>query len=258
MKEYQFMFYRDEILLERQPAGKFTIPFAEEAPFAPSSGDNVIDITAIDGSKAKAYRLAAPITNEEGYEMCGLRKSFYKLPSHLYKTAGKCKELLYWDVNTKYCGACGSPLKMNTPISKKCGKCGKEVWPQLSPAIIVLIHRDNDVLLVHAKNFKGSFFGLVAGFVETGETFEEAVHREVLEETGLKIKNLKYFGSQPWPYPCGIMVGFNADYESGTLRLQKSELSAGSWFNKEDLPEMPEKLSIARRLIDAWLERHDG
>ena len=94
----------------------------------------------------------------------------------------------------------------------------------------------------------------MAGFVETGETLEEAVHREVKEETGLEIKNLRYFGSQPWPYPCGLMIGFNADYAGGTLRLQKSELSAGAWFGIDDMPQMPEKLSIARRLIDAWLD----
>ena len=111
------------------------------------------------------------------------------------------------------------------------------------------------MLLVHAKNFKTDFYGLVAGFVETGETLEEAVHREVMEETGIKIKNVTYFSSQPWPYPSGLMVGFNADYVSGELRLQRSELSKGGWFSKNNLPTIPEKLSIARMLIDAWLEK---
>ena len=129
------------------------------------------------------------------------------------------------------------------------------VWPQLATAVIVLIHRGDEVLLVHAKNFKTDFYGLVAGFVETGETLEEAVHREVMEETGIKIKNVTYFSSQPWPYPSGLMVGFNADYVSGEVRLQRSELSKGDWFSKNNLPTIPEKLSIARMLIDAWLEK---
>ena len=111
----------------------------------------------------------------------------------------------------------------------------------------------DEVLLVHARNFRRDFFGLVAGFVETGETLEEAVHREVMEETGITIGNLRYFGSQPWPYPCGLMVGFHADYVSGSIRLQSEELSQGAWFRREHLPEIPEKLSIARRLIDDWL-----
>ena len=146
-------------------------------------------------------------------------------------------------------------MQMHTTISKRCTQCGKEVWPQLATAVIVLIHRGDEVLLVHAKNFKTDFYGLVAGFVETGETLEEAVHREVMEETGIKIKNVTYFSSQPWPYPSGLMVGFNADYVSGELRLQRSELSKGGWFSKNNLPTIPEKLSIARMLIDAWLEK---
>ena len=144
-------------------------------------------------------------------------------------------------------------MKMHTDISKRCEECGKEVWPSLATAIIVLVHRGNEVLLVHARNFRGNFFGLVAGFVETGESLEEAVHREVMEETGLTITNLRYFGSQPWPYPSGLMVGFHADYVSGEIKLQKEELAAGQWFTKDNLPEIPEKLSIARRIIDDWL-----
>ncbi len=145
-------------------------------------------------------------------------------------------------------------MRFHTDISKRCSECGKEVWPQLSTAVIVLIHRGPDeVLLVHARNFKTDFFGLVAGFVETGETLEEAVCREVSEETGLTIKNIRYFGSQPWPYPCGLMVGFHADYAAGEIHLQRSELSKGAWFHRDHLPHIPEKLSIARRLIDDWL-----
>ena len=130
-----------------------------------------------------------------------------------------------------------------------------EIYPRISPAIIVLIKRGEDeVLLVHARNFRGTFKGLVAGFLEPGETLEECVRREVMEETGLTIKNLKYFGSQPWPYPSGIMIGYSAEYESGTIKLQDEELSAGAFYHKSCLPEIPKKLSIARRLIDAWLE----
>ena len=107
---------------------------------------------------------------------------------------------------------------------------------------------------MHAKNFRRDFYGLVAGFVETGETLEEAVKREVAEEVGLEITNIRYFASQPWPYPSGLMVGFTADYVSGEIKLQEDELSAGGWFSKNNLPEIPEKLSIARKLIDDWAE----
>ena len=145
-------------------------------------------------------------------------------------------------------------LVLGIPLGLVMGRC-KNRWPdKIGTAIIVLIKKGDQVLLVHARNFKGNFDSLVAGFVETGESLEEAVHREVMEETGLTIRNVKYFSSQPWPYPSGLMVGYTAEYVDGEIHLQKEELSRGKWFSKDNLPILPEKLSIARRLIDAWLE----
>ncbi len=254
MNAYYFIFCKTDVLLEKLPNGQYTIPLEETCPVTCKPWTHIMDITTLtDGTPVKALRIDSPITNNSKYEMCGLRASFYKLPHDLYLMAGKCQELLYWDYNTKYCGVCGAPMQMHTHISKRCTQCGKEVWPQLATAVIVLIKKGDEVLLVHAKNFKTDFYGLVAGFVETGETLEEAVHREVFEETGLTIHHLKYFSSQPWPFPSGLMVGFTADYASGELSLQTTELSKGGWFTKENLPQIPEKLSIARKLIDHWL-----
>lgn len=253
-KKLYFVFCNGEILLEKLPDGSFSIPCSEEPPVDVKAGSNIMSVTTAEGITVFAYDMENPVTDNTRYEMCGLRASYYKLSDELYKTAGKCEELLYWDRNTQYCGTCGGRMKMHTDISKCCEKCGREVWPQLATAIIVLIRKGDEVLLVHARNFRGNFYGLVAGFVETGETLEEAVEREVLEETGLRIRNIRYFGSQPWPYPCGLMVGFNAEYQSGDIHLQDSEIAAGAWFRKDNLPEIPEKLSIARRLIDNWLE----
>ena len=185
--------------------------------------------------------------------MVGLRKTFDVLPSDFYQLAGKCAELVYWDQNSKYCGCCGAPMKWHTEISKHCTECGKEIWPQLQTAIIVRVTRGDEVLMVHAHNFRGHFYGLVAGFVETGETLEECVRREVWEETHLKVKNVRYFASQPWPYPAGLMVGFTADYDGGEIQLQRSELGGGGWFRRDNLPEMPNRSSLARQLIDDWL-----
>lgn len=254
MPYHYFVFCQSDLLLQKNNDGTFSIPFCDEPPTEVKPWTNVMSVFPPNGEEVKTYRIDAPVVDDTHYEMCGLRQSFYKLPRDLYLTAGKCEELLYWDHNTKFCGVCGGHNKMHTAISKRCEECGKEVWPQLATAVIVLIHRGaDDVLLVHAKNFKGNFFGLVAGFVETGETLEEAVHREVKEETGVEITNLRYFGSQPWPYPCGLMVGFHADYVSGDIKLQRSEIAAGAWFSRDNLPQIPEKLSIARMLIDNWL-----
>ena len=255
MKKYWFIFCKTDIMLEKAE-DSFSIPLSEDCPIPLHPWKHVLNITPMeDGTEVKAVMIDQPITDYPQYEMCGLRPSFYRLPNEFYLKAGKCHELLYWDNNTRFCGVCGAPMKMHTDISKRCTNCGKEVWPQLATAIIVLVHRGEEVLLVHARNFKTEFYGLVAGFVETGETLEEAVHREVAEETGIQIKNLRYFGSQPWPYPCGLMVGFNADYNGGDIHLQQSELSKGAWFTKENLPTIPEKLSIARMILDDWLEK---
>ena len=200
-----FIFCKDELLLRCTDNG-CTIPEGEVPPVELKPWTHVMNV---EGDQA--FSIDQPVSNMKGYEMCGLRKSYYKLSHEEYLKAGKCHELLYWDRNTRFCGVCGGTMKLH-------------------------------------------FYGVVAGFVETGETLEEAVHREVMEETGITITNLRYFGSQPWPYPCGLMVGFNADYVEGEIHLQRSELSKGAWFNKENLPTIPEKLSIARKLIDAWIE----
>ena len=257
MDTQYFVFCQSDLVLERHD-DNYLIPTNPPTEIKPWT-------TVMDIDGAKAYRIDRPITDSEHFEMCPLRQSYYKLSKSDYLKAGKCQELLYWDQNTKFCGVCGGPMRFDTPISKKCDHCGKELWPSLAIAIIVLIRRKaptpatdgsykDEVLLVHANSFRDNHYGLVAGFVETGETLEEAVYREVMEETGLHITNLRYFGSQPWPYPCGLMVGFTADYDYGKIHLQRSELSKGAWFDRDHLPHIPEKLSIARQLIDAWLE----
>lgn len=274
MKKYWFVFCKSDLVLVKHDDGTFSVPLSEYPPIAVKPWTTVHHITIPDAlasgfedyafSEVGAFSIAAPIGDdgaaesaseqEEKLVMCPLRQSFYKLTNAHYLMAGKCYELLYWDSNTKYCGVCGSPMKMHSEISKRCTQCGKEIWPQLATAVIVLIHRGDEVLLVRARNFRGDFYGLVAGFVETGETLEEAVEREVHEETGLQITNIRYFASQPWPYPSGLMVGFHADYVSGEIHLQHSELSSGGWFTKDNLPHIPEKLSIARRLLDSWID----
>lgn len=254
MKKYYFVFCKDDVLLMPLDDGSFTIPCQEEPPTEVKPWTHLMNISPMaDGTEVVTYRIEMPPVDSK-LQPSPLRQSYYKLPRELYLKAGKCQELLYWDRNTKYCGVCGAPMRMDTDISKKCTECGKEIWPQLATAVIVLIHRGDEVLLVRAKNFRTDFYGLVAGFVETGETLEEAVAREAMEETGVTITNIRYFGSQPWPYPCGLMVGFHADYVSGEIHLQRSEIAKGGWFTRDNLPTIPEKLSIARMLLDDWLE----
>lgn len=183
----------------------------------------------------------------------GLRESASLLPAAQYAACAKAAELLHWDATTRYCSCCGSPMRRHTPISKLCSGCAREIWPSPAPCAIVLIRRGDEALLVHARTFARPFYGLVAGFVETGESLEQAVVREVREETNLEITNLRYFGSQAWPFPLQLMIGFTADYAGGELRFADGELSAGGFFTRANHPDIPSPPSIARRLIDAWL-----
>lgn len=254
MSDLYFAFCQGDLLLTsdgRIPQGE---PPVEFQPW-----EHVTDIEKTlspHGPVYHVYRLDRPVIGREDLQMMGLRKTFEILSPEMYQLAGKCAELVYWDQNSRYCGCCGAPMKWQTEISKHCTECGKELWPQLQTAIIVRVTRNggDEILLVHAHNFRGHFYGLVAGFVETGETLEECVKREVWEETHLRIKNIRYFASQPWPYPAGLMVGFTAEYESGELKLQREELGGGGWFNRENLPEIPNRSSLARWLIDDWIK----
>lgn len=254
MPRYWYIFCQDELLLKKED-GRLTVPYSEEPPTPIEAWTT--QISPNPDIPYTAYAIAAPIPEDEQWRMLGLRQTYDVLSLEQYNIAGKCRELLFWHQNNKYCGCCGGPMRWDTPISKKCTMCGKELWPNVAVATIVLIRREDKVLLVHANNFRGNHYGLVAGFVETGETLEECVRREVREEVGLEITNLRYFGSQPWPYPCGLMVGFTADYASGEIHLQRSELSQGGWFDRGHLPELPMKLSIARKLIDNWISESE-
>ena len=255
MKKYWFVFFNDSLLLQKDDENKYTIPLQENPPVEIREGDSVHNVTPFGDVEVKTFLVNRPLLASPTLEMHPLRKSYQLIDEVLYQKAGKCYEILYWDAHTKFCGICGSPMNLETDISKRCSNCGNEVWPQLSTAIICLISKGDELLLVRANTFRHNFFGLVAGFVETGESLEEAVCREVMEETGLIIDNIHYFGSQPWPYPCGLMVGFTAEYVSGELHLQRSELTEGGWFHYKQLPPIPEKMSIARRLIDSFLEK---
>lgn len=246
-----FFFCQGDILLTRE--GNIPFGFSAPVPLQPweqvtklCQGDTEIIVAALD----------RPVSHAEGLQMVPLRKTFHSLCAADYRMAGKCAELLYFHHNSRFCGVCGGQMLWDSEISKKCIECGKELWPALSTAVIVRVRRGDEILLVHARSFRDRHYGLVAGFVETGETLEQCVEREVWEETRLRIRNIRYFGSQPWPYPCGLMVGFTADYLDGDICLQKSELNAGGWFKADSLPDLPDPSSIAYLLIRDFLREY--
>ncbi|GIW04292.1 MAG: hypothetical protein KatS3mg059_0912 [Thermomicrobiales bacterium] len=194
---------------------------------------------------------------QRGFACCGLRALYGRVSDDLFAVAGRAAQIIEWDRTHQYCGRCGTPTE-TAPAerAKRCPRCGLLSFPRLSPAIIVLVERGDEVLLARSPHFAEGMYSTLAGFVEPGESLEEAVYREVLEETGIAVTGLQYFGSQPWPFPHSLMIGFTARYAGGEITIDRNEIEDARWFTAFTLPRVPQKLSIARRLIDAFVARY--
>jgi len=247
---YWFIFHEDIVLLQKE-ADQYTIPFEVNPPI---DVDYSLEVDFPDGIPCKAAWVSNELEETENYYPINLRASWELLDHALFEKAGKASQILYWDKNSRFCPACGTKTNQTTPITKICPFCSKELYPVISTAILALVQKGDSLLLVRTYNFRGTFHSLVAGFLEAGETLEQCVAREVLEETGLTVDNITYFGNQPWPFPSGLMVGYICNYVSGDIKLQDDELISGAFYTKENLPELPRKLSLARKMIDWWLE----
>ncbi|MFC2602386.1 MAG: NUDIX domain-containing protein [Treponema sp.] len=183
-----FVFFKSDMLIRKCHDGTYTVPRCDDPPIAVKHSTEIHQITPMeDGEEVRTFRVDAPITYLDDHEMCGLRASFYKLPKEMYLKAGHCHQLLFWDYTTQFCGICGGRMKKESYISKRCTVCGNEIWPSPAIAVITLIRNGDKALLVHANNFRKNFYGLVAGFVELGETLENAARREICEEVGLTV-----------------------------------------------------------------------
>ncbi|MDR2075523.1 MAG: NAD(+) diphosphatase [Desulfovibrio sp.] len=245
-----FLFWSGQILLRAEATGLEALPCAPEAPLAPAGG--VHDLGGYAQKPCRACRVDF-LPEEGGLRAVDLRSAYRILGESLYQLAGKGREMIHWEEHSRYCPACGAGTEPATPLSRQCPACGRLLFPHIAPAVLALIHKEDRILLVRAHSFTGPHYGLVAGFLEPGESLEECVRREVLEETGLEVGGITYFGSQPWPYPSGLMVGFVMRHTAGEIRLQQEELSHGAFFPRQDLPGLPHRLSLARRMIDSWL-----
>lgn len=195
-----------------------------------------------------------------GGQAIPLRELYGLIEEPVFWFAGRAAHVYHWHIRSQFCGRCGAATLWNTrEISKTCTQCNEVYYPKISPAIIVAITRPTDrgpaVLLAKHTNRPHGFYGLIAGFIEPGESAEEAVHREVLEETGIRIHRLRYWKSQPWPFPEGLMLGYTAEYHSGELEIQEDELTHAGFYTAGDLPLLPPALSLSRQLTDLVLGR---
>jgi NAD+ diphosphatase len=193
-----------------------------------------------------------------GFVFEDLRALFSRIDDASYEAALTAIHLLEWDRNSQFCGKCRCALKSRADMrAKECAQCGRLEFPRLSPAIIVLVEKGDTLLLARSARFTAEFYSVLAGFVEPGESLEAAVHREVKEEAGITVKNIRYFGSQPWPFPDSLMIGFTAQYESGEIETDGEEIVEAGWYRADNLPQIPGKLSIARQLIDWFVAKQD-
>ncbi|HEV7507169.1 MAG TPA: NAD(+) diphosphatase [Thermoanaerobaculia bacterium] len=219
-------------------------------------GSGLLDVGTLRGVPAWGLGLPPDAAPPEGFSFLGLRALWGKLDEETWRLAGRAVQLVEWDRNHQYCGRCATPTQRQTgELSRVCPQCGLHHFPRISPAVIVRIERGDEILLARSPHFAPGVYSTIAGFVEPGESLEETVLREVKEEVGVTVTNLRYFGSQPWPFPNSLMVGFVADYESGELVLQPGEIEDAGWFTVNTLPSLPSPLSIARALIDDFIRR---
>jgi NAD+ diphosphatase len=182
-----------------------------------------------------------------------------RLPDHQWALAGRAVQLVEWERTHRYCGRCGTAtLPAEGERAKRCPKCGLLAFPRLAPAVITLVERDGKALLARGTTFGVPMYSCLAGFVEPGETLEQAVRREVREEVGIGLGEVCYFASQPWPFPHSLMVGFLAGWKSGEIVIEPDEIVDAGWFGPDELPAIPPKLSIARSLIDEWQRRQSA
>jgi NAD+ diphosphatase len=180
-----------------------------------------------------------------------------RLEAEEWAIAGRAVQLAEWDRTHRFCGRCATPTEIAAgERARRCPSCGLLAFPRLAPAVIVLAERDDGrALLARNKSFPMPMFSTIAGFVEPGETLEDAVVREVYEEVGVVVTDVAYVASQPWPFPHSLMIGFNARWASGDIVCDGTEIAEADWFSPDDLPMIPPPLSIARRLIDGWVTR---
>jgi NAD+ diphosphatase len=214
----------------------------------------------LENQQCYAVELAlAEVSLPSGMALHGLRSLYGRLAEDHFALAGRAVQILTWDRTHQFCGQCGTATElMAGERGKRCPACSHTAYPRLSPAVIMLITRPGQVLLARGRQFPEDMYSTPAGFVEPGESLEEAVQREIAEEVGVSVRDIRYFGSQPWPFPHQMMIGFTATWDAGEIRIDENELADAQWFTRDAMPRIPPRMSISRALIDAFLSGERG
>jgi NAD+ diphosphatase len=214
------------------------------------------------GTVGDQHCFSAEIADDDvapkGWSFYGLRRLYGLLPEDLFWVAAAAVQIVDWDRTHQYCGRCGVRTHNKShERAKECPQCGLLSYPRIAPAIIVLVEKDDTLLLARSHRHPSGMYSVLAGFVEPGETLEAAVKREIREEVGIEVKDIHYFGSQPWPFPNSLMIAFTCSYAGGEIVLEEEEIADANWFTAGNLPPIPPKISIARRLIDWFVAKQN-
>jgi NAD+ diphosphatase len=246
-------------VVDGDPTDPAATAASPRVPQGPAAGADWLFLGDRDGTPCFARILADGEPPPVGTTAAPLRQLFGALDDEDFGIAGRALGLTAWDRDHRFCGRCGVPTaRASAERLRQCTRCSHGAYPRLSPAVIALVERDGHALLARNARTKMPFFSTLAGFVEVGETLEEAVAREIHEEAGIAIEDVRYFGSQPWPLTGSLMVGFTARWAAGDLAPDETELAEAGWFRPDALPRLPGRLSIARALIDDFVRRHGG
>ncbi len=251
--------FRDNNLLVHATEAGAEIPFGDDLSPLGLTPLRRQYLGTLDDADCFVVEVAHEAEPPEGMAFEGLRVLYGRLPEERFFLAGRAVQIIAWDRTHQFCGQCGTrTIYHAVDRATQCPHCGLINYPRIAPAVIVAVERGDEILLARSPNFPAAFFSVLAGFVEAGESLEETVRREIREEVSIEVADIRYFGSQSWPFPNSLMLGFTARYAGGEIVIDPAEVAEANWFRWDDLPRIPPPLSIARRLIDAFVTKHGG
>lgn len=261
--EYWCIFRNDQLLV----VNKATLPELIQASDMTRLASYLVrkhKLIELDQAIVYGAELLESFVVEGNYQLLPLRKALDSLGREWYGSIAKAFSIVNWDKNHQFCGRCSTklqdkPAQSTASYERECPACHLLFYPRISPSIIVRIKKGNQILMARSHHFPPGAYALIAGFVEGGESLEEAVHREVFEEVGIHVKNLQYVCSQPWPFPDTLMIAFTADYADGELKINPTEIEDAGWYTWDKLPGRPtSKISIGSKLIDDFIAESQG
>jgi NAD+ diphosphatase len=256
MHERLIVVRNGEVLVRAMPSDSDQTSFpANDVLDAFACAEALHAIGASDEAPVNAVGVSAGAAVPDGYRFAPLRSLHAVVTHRDWTLAGRAVQIVEWSRTHRFCGRCGTPTEpARGERAMRCPQCALLSFPRLSPAVIMVVHRHDEMLLAHGRAFPMPIYSALAGFVEPGETLEEAVRREVREEVGVEIATPRYVASQPWPFPNSLMLGFYAEWVGGDIVIDETEIVDAKWFHIDEMPTFPGSMSIASQLINGYIE----